>query len=517
MSTASDFAQPGLEMPHESRRSSAKWLWSAMPSWLISTVVHVGVLLVLGAWNIEPITKELKLMLSASESTSTDEGLEEFAIDDAMSAELTATENKESVAEAAKLEPTISDTAVAMNVNDLLSGEIPLMAMTNSTESLVPKAGIASQASAMMRVAMAGRSKEAKRDLLNKFGGSNDTEQAVSRALKWLAMHQDQKSGGWTLAHSLICNGQCDHPGNRQYSNNAATGMALMCFLGAGQTHIEGEYKETVMKGLSFLIKRMKFQKGYGSWYVGDGGKGLDDMYAHGIASIAMCEAFGMTRDPALLEPAQAGIDFLTYAQHPSTGGWHYGPQGQGDTSIVGWQMMAIKSAAMSGLAINVEVVRKANRFLDAMSWGENNAFYHYDFRRVREQAKYKASTTACGVLCRMYSGIPKDHPSIQVAIDRFAKDGPSPTDTYYNYYATQVMKQAGGAAWDGWNSKMKDLLVASQVKEGHASGSWFWKDAHIDVAGRFYTTCMATMMLEVYYRYLPLYSEQSAEDSFKL
>ncbi len=205
-------------------------------------------------------------------------------------------------------------------------------------------------------------------------------------------------------------------------------------------------------------------------------------------------------------------------AQNPTTGGWHYAPQGLGDTSVVGWQMMALKSAAMSGLAIDLNVVRKANGFLDQMAWGEQGGFYHYSFNSVRKQASYNPSTTACAVLCRMYSGIPKEHPSLRVAIERFSKDGPSNSNTYYNYYATQVMKQVGGPEWEKWNVRLRDKLVGSQVATGHAAGSWYWPDGHsTEAGGRLYITCMATMMLEVYYRYLPLYAEQSEEEAFKL
>ncbi len=492
-----------------------RWLWTTVPSWLISTVVHVAVILILAAWNIEPIKNELRMMLVATESTSDADALEEISMD--QSAELVSTESEETPSESPVVDPTIAEAIVDVNYSDVIAANMPAVAMPSMSQSLIPKNGIAAQANLSMRAALSSRSKETKRDLLNKFGGSSDTEKAVSLALKWLALHQDPQSGAWTLAHSAVCKGQCDHSGERRASLNAATGLALMCYLGAGQTHMEGEYKQNVFKGLSFLISNMKFQKGQGSWYVGAGGKGFDDMYAHGIASIAMCEAYGMTKDPALRDAAQAGINFLGYSQNPSTGGWHYAPQGQGDTSVVGWQMMALKSGAMSGFAIDLDVVRKANFFLDQMAFDEG-ASYHYSFASKEKGAKYNPSTTAGAVLCRMYSGMPKDHPSIKAAVAKFAAAGPSKSNTYYNYYATQVMKQVGGQEWEGWNVRMRDQLLATQTKTEHAAGSWFWEDGHsTSSAGRLYTTCMATMILEVYYRYLPLYNEQAPEDAFKL
>ena len=295
-----------------------------------------------------------------------------------------------------------------------------------------------------------------------------------------------------------------------------------MCFLGAGQTHMEGEFKDTVFKGLSFLIQSMKVQGPYGAWWVGNGGEGLDDMYAHGIASIAMCEAYGMTRDPRLQEAAQLSINYLTFAQNTQTGGWHYAPYPEqkmpGDTSVVGWQMMAIKSAAMSGLNYDIDTIRRANFFLDSMMV-PGGFGYHYSMdSKQKSPSAFLPAMTACGVLCRMYSGWNKEDPTIKSAVAKFVEMGPNMGDAYYTYYATQVLKQYGGAEWESWNGKMRDLLVSSQSQSGHSAGSWYFDDAHGSTqGGRLYITCMATMMLEVYYRYMPLYAEQAEEDAFQL
>ena len=496
--------------------------WSAAPSWLISTVVHVAAILALAAWNIEPIQKELKLMLTVGEPAGDeDNSLEEFAIDNA-TAEIQTDPTEDMAASAPTVEPTMVDTKVAVDLSNIIAAA-PAVAMPSASQSLAPSSGIAAQSNAAMRAALSSRSKETKRELLKKFGGTSDTERAVSMALKWLAEHQNPETGAWTMTHALICGGKCDRPGERVASMNAATGMVLMCFLGAGQTHMEGEYKETVFKGLSFLINSMRVQGPYGAWWVGDGhSRGLDDMYAHGIASIAMCEAYGMTRDERLLEAAQLSINYLAYAQNPATGGWHYSPFPigglPGDLSVVGWQMMAIKSGAMAGLNFDLDVVRKANVFLDTMQV-PGGFGYHYSLdSKMKSPTDYRPAMTACGVLCRMYSGWNKQEPTIKAAAEKFAADGPSPTDNYYNYYATQVMKQYGGPEWDAWNNKMRDQIVSTQVQTGHGAGSWYVEDGiSAQAGGRLYCTCMSTMMLEVYYRYMPLYAEQAEEDAFQL
>jgi hypothetical protein len=96
--------------------------------------------------------------------------------------------------------------------------------------------------------------------------------------------------------------------------------------------------------------------------------------------------------------------------------------------------------------------------------------------------------------------------------IDALAKQGPSRTDMYYNYQATQVMHHWGGKQWRQWNAKLRDYLVQTQARNEHERGSWYFDDKHSAQGGRLYTTAMATMMLQVYYRYLPLYDEKAVE-----
>jgi hypothetical protein len=502
----------------QSVRAKRSGFWSAAPSWLISTLIHVAAILGLAAWNIEPIKKEINLLLNIGEQSGTEsDALEEFSMDNA-SAEMQSDSTEDTPSDVPTVEPAAVDAKVEVDMSSLVA-DAPDVSVSGLSESLAPASGIAAQSNAAMRAGLNSRSSETKRDLLKKFGGTTETERAVSMALKWLAQHQNPQTGAWTWSHSIVCSGQCDRPGNKTTSLNGATGMALMCFLGAGQTHMEGEYKETVFKGLSFLIQSMKVQGGYGAWWAGGS---ADDMYGHGIAAIAMCEAYGMTRDPRLREAAQLSINYLTPAQNPQTGGWHYTPYIQqkmpGDTSVVGWQMMAIKSAAMSGLQYDIDTIRRANFFLDTMMV-PGGFGYHYSMEsKQKNPLDYRAAMTACGVLCRMYSGWKKDEPSIKAAAEKFAADGPSKSDIYYNYYATQVMKQYGGSEWESWNNRMRDQIVSSQVQTGHGAGSWYIDSGHSsDAGGRLYSTCMSTMMLEVYYRYMPLYAEQAEEDAFQL
>ena len=131
-------------------------------------------------------------------------------------------------------------------------------------------------------------------------------------------------------------------------------------------------------------------------------------MYGHGLASIALCEAYGMTKDTGLAEPAQQAVNFIVYAQDPTGGGWRYTPHQPGDTSVLGWQLMALKSAHMAYLIVPPKTIKGADHFLDTMQT-ESGAAYGY----VRPE---RPSTTAIGLLCRMYLGWKHDAPPLGAA-----------------------------------------------------------------------------------------------------
>jgi hypothetical protein len=372
----------------------------------------------------------------------------------------------------------------------------------------LPKSDSLATVGAYSGSALEGRGSSAARAKLAKgAGGSDASEAAVQRALKWIASRQ-AADGGWNFNHNLSANPlPCPDPGSAAEARNGATGMALLPFLGAGQTHKEGIYKKQVYGGLYYLIKNMKVNGQTGSWHEGGG-----SMYSHGIASIVMCEAYAMTHDKELLAPAQLAVNFIVQAQDPVGGGWRYNPREAGDTSVVGWQLMALKSGHMAYLQVPPGTVLGAIKFLDSVQ-SEYGAKYGYTGPGEGQ------ATTAIGLLCRMYLGWKHDHPGLVKGVDFLDKTGPSPGNMYYNYYATQVCRHHEGEVWKRWNDRMHDWLVNSQEKEGVKEGSWYMKggDHGTDRGGRLYCTSMATMMLEVYYRHLPIYRKQAAEEDFPL
>lgn len=350
-----------------------------------------------------------------------------------------------------------------------------------------------------------GRDPRLRSQMVVHEGGTIHSEAAVANGLRWLSRHQ-ASDGSWSLnrfQHDGECNGRCGATGGAN-SDTAATGLGLLPFLGAGQTPERGIYSDHVKRGLAWLVNAQKSN--------GDLRSGSGNMYAHGIASIALCEAYMLTKDESLRGPAQKAVDFIVKAQDKSDrrrgGGWRYSPGEQGDLSVVGWQLMALQSARHAGLKVPEEVFDRADKFLDSVQGGKHGGLYSYVSGRAPEDAMI-----AEGLLCREYLGWPADHPGLTEGSKHLLKHLPkaeSP-NIYYWYYATQTMHHLGGEGWETWNTAARDTLIALQSDEGHEAGSWDPVGGAIgghDVqsGGRLYMTSLAICTLEVYYRHLPIY-----------
>jgi hypothetical protein len=332
-------------------------------------------------------------------------------------------------------------------------------------------------------------------------GGTPQCEEAVQRGLHWLVAHQ-RDDGSWHFNHMTdACLHYCTHPGS-DASTTAATAMALLPLLGAGYTQRQGEYQDVVQRGLDYLRKRgVTIPYGFD---LRDG-----SMYGHAMATIALCEAYAMTQDEALREPAQGGLRFIEYAQDSKGGGWRYNPGEPGDTTVTGWMLAALKSGQMARLQVSTPAIFLAERFLSSVQ-NEDGSTYGYMTRQPRK------TTSAVGLLCRMYTGWRRDHAGLGHGVANLAQWGPAKDDIYYDYYATQVMFHYAGPQWDAWNQKMREFVLSSQDRGGgHQSGSWYIEGHHSEEGGRLYCTSMAVMILEVYYRYMPLYSENAVKGGF--
>jgi len=332
-------------------------------------------------------------------------------------------------------------------------------------------------------------------------GGSPATEAAVQAAIKWLANNQspdgrwDADRHGAGRERSVLGH---DRRGAGAQADTAVTGLALLAFLGAGQTHLEGKYTDNVRRGLEHLLTAQA-QDGN----LGGEAEMYAFMYSHGIATLALSEAYAITGDTRLERPLRAAIAYTVGAQHRSTGSWRYRANEPGDTSQLGWQLMALKSAELAGISMPETTREGMVRFVKSVSSGPHGGLASY---RPRERATQPM--TAEALVCRQFLGMTRDNPAANEAGDYLLAELPSVEriNLYYWYYGTLGMYQLQGDHWRQWNAALQETLIPRQISEGTTAGSWEPDCIWAGYGGRVYSTAMATLCLEVYYRYLPLY-----------
>jgi len=354
----------------------------------------------------------------------------------------------------------------------------------------------------------AGRSAAGRSSALRSYSGGMGkmTEYAVLKALKWLRDHQ-YPDGSWGPSYRA-----------------AMTGLALLTLFAHGETTASEEYGPTICKGLKYLLKRQ--QKGV---FVGGGpyhrgytvdNKGQIKAYEHAIATYAISEAYGLTSIPFLKESMEEAIQVIIDGQH-AAGSWDYnyihGPDAQVDVSLAGWHIQALKAAKMAGaenrgLSTSID---SSIRGLKAM-WASKLGMFQYSARADKAPDR---SMTGVAVLCMQLVGHALDSEAktgmttlrntsfrwTKGEVPKEDKRGVGEWPLYAWYYITQARFHQGARAWSTWNKQFAPVLCRMQ----NYDGSWCpAPDSEEAMFGPVYCTCLSTLMLEVYYRFLPTYKE---------
>lgn len=335
----------------------------------------------------------------------------------------------------------------------------------------------------------AQRAPEVRDEVLKKTGGSPETERAVAAALTWFANHQSA-DGRWSGQHFDRDCSQCSSPAEID-ADAAMTGITLLCFLGSGHTHqSDTPHRDSVRKALSWLVNR--------TTSTGDLRQG-ETMYSQTIAAIALCEAFAMTRDPWLESPARRAITFVARGSNRS---------GSSETSVLGWQIMAVKSAQRAGFDVPTTAFDAARRWLDQVSNPLTPGRYAY-----RPGEAPSPAATAEAMFVQQLLGHSREEDRMKQSADFILTAPPAwggkdnrgvrrDAPTYYWYYATLCLFQQQGEHWKTWNEGLARELLKNQRQDGPAKGSWDPQDQWSRLGGRIYQTAVCTLSLEVYYRY---------------
>ncbi|MBE6383599.1 MAG: hypothetical protein E7049_11405 [Lentisphaerae bacterium] len=344
--------------------------------------------------------------------------------------------------------------------------------------------------------------------------GDAMTEATVMKVLWWLKAHQDS-DGGWKGGSSKLAN----------------TAFAMLTYLAHGEyPNSESPYRKdfgpVVQAGIEHIIHSLDNSNKTVRMKGSDGNE-----YAFLIATYALCEAYGMTKNPYCKEVAMQTLERIIKGQSP-TGGWDYkiNPQStRDDLSFAGWALQALKAGKMAGLHPEGldECINKAIKCLKQRSWKGDRFTYCAG-------SKAHAGLTATGCLAMQLLGYNSES-EVKKALDYMREWTPTfkagevgdnikadcGSPQYYCYYATQCKYQAGmrqGAtkpdeqAWQKWNAAMKKLYPATIKDLPEPVKDWTGKDhkqGYFENADQFTSrpvmdTCLAALQLMVYYRYLP-------------
>lgn len=422
------------------------------------------------------------------------------------------------------------------------------------------------------------RNRERRREAARRFGGTQQSEAAVERSLKWFTSiqlpdgHWDASAYGSGLVDVDENGTPRDFAGRN--SDTGVTALIILSYLGAGYTHEGGQHALNVDRALDWLIR----QQGTNGNLGGNAGH-YARMYCHAMATYALAEAVGMQKSTilgpivepdalsaasitahrastsvllqqglspiALMIPGNAAlitraelnsyrlrkvddirleasllraITFTLSQQDPKSGGWRYKRGQEGDVSMFGWQMMSLKSAAIAGVNITPKVRDRMTQFLNSVRQGEHGGLFGYR-RSVliggQETEPVTPVMTAEAMFCQQMLGYERDSATSRESVTYILKNRPrlAELNFYYWYYGTLAMYQYGGQPWQTWNSVVRDTLIQEQRTTGPNAGSWDPKGPWGRYGGRLYSTALATLTLEVYYRLLPLYRMNDGQD----
>jgi hypothetical protein len=363
------------------------------------------------------------------------------------------------------------------------------------------------------------------KDVVKQNGGSADSEAAVAAGLDWLLRHQEP-DGSWSChkfrARCATEGYKCGGNGQELY-DVGVTALALLAFLGAGNSENEGRYKDTVRNGVKWLKSQQNAQGCYPT---------TEDYrypYMHAMATLAMVEDAVLSGATPARDSAQRGLDFIGKIQSPQTHAWRYAEKPpDADSTVTAWMVLALKTGQVANIRSNDAGLRGATEFVKKITdektfrtgyVKKGDAPFRLESQLRRFPPGESESLSACGMTVRVFCGEePRGSGALRGQAHLFLDKPPEwnpdsgRIDLFYWHFASLGMFQLGGEEWKTWMSKLKEAALSGQQKgnenESCQRGSWDPIDPWGTQGGRIYSTAMMILCLETPYRYGRLYDQ---------
>jgi len=538
--------QEGLEGEEEEQKRGGGI--SGWQGWLISAALHALILgsmlfVVYATAKLETEAPPVRIATIEPPPKKEDKPKEQRTLETKVELDVTAESDKP--APISTIEPTDNTEKEEDNDNPTPKGREEAVADSEMGGSGAFMAiGGGGGASGMFGSRSGGGRKRA----TSRFGGSKASESAVDAALRWFKKHQSPNGSWEAVKYFSNCTDdgpKCEPGAEREGKTNVAlTGYAILCFLGAGFDHqTPNKYRPTVKKGIDYLLSVQDNNGVFG-----------ERNYENAVATMALAEAYAMTGDPALKGPAQKGVDIILARENQdddgnkagaggaggakdSSGygnglGWDYvGPDKRNDSSVTGWNVMALKSSLAAQLNIG-NGMEGAKKWLEK-TWDVTNkdikdkldpytgeSRFPYTWMTGDDKVDIAPAPApnapdadgkdleCVGAVCSVFLGHHSGDKMLETLsnyVMNHEMPKSYPTNTYKMYYNTLAIFQVGGPKWKTWNDNVRDLLVNAQHKnDGCFDGSWDWSGTKFpgNDVGRVLSTAYCCLCLEVYYRY---------------
>lgn len=297
--------------------------------------------------------------------------------------------------------------------------------------------------------------------------------QSIDKGLAYLAQTQ-RSNGSWPSSYG---------------KTTGIVGSCALAFMSAGHTPNRGKYSRNVSKALNFLL-----EKSQPSGLVYESGMSGHPMYHHGLATLALAEAWGESWDSRMRDKLKRAIELIIRTQN-AKGGWRYFPRVyDADISVTVMMLLALRAAKDAGMNVPKSVIDSGIEYIKNCSNPDGGFNY-------TGSGTSNFSRTGAGVLSLQVCGDYKAR-EVQKGIDYILKQkGKKISQWYYYgvYYSSQGVYQWGGQAWEEWYPFIRQDLINRQNSNRQKDGSW---PRQYDQ----YSSAMAILVLAIPYRYLPIY-----------
>ena len=313
-----------------------------------------------------------------------------------------------------------------------------------------------------------------------------------------------------------------------QWLKVSVSSLALLAFLGEGDTWLTDEktgarslYADRIQRGIAWLMKQQDAESGRFGPSADNTDRSMYNhlLYNHGLATLAMCEAAGLSGDGVVRESAQKAVNLILKTQ-TRDGGWNFAgdPNGDAEVPLSAWNVQALYAAREAGLQVSEDAFKRALEFYRKTTLIEKGE-PRVSWSIKNDDKVNRLSLLSVSLMTRQLLGddprsgdlgllaIKIQDTSVNVVKEwgvgwqpkgaRSDDDARAKYDPFHIYFATYGMFFRGGKDWAVWSEAMRKAVTEFQDSDG----CWRCNDVFTRQAGFAYSTALGVLTLQAYYR----------------